>query len=384
MIESPAIGLQLMNPSPPEKVFATRYFGSKRRIYTARGVREVESVFRRPGEFDNILHGQLESALQAGRSEIVVLDIGSGEGELFADFLRNPKVGKKSRAFLGAHPEFKVRMLGLTDSPNTESHLRGKPVNVNENKLDDESKRLKREQLEIKNVYYTLTRTKTLAKFLQAQNVDTVDFALATCSLMYFSPKVYEEVLQTTVGRMSRGGKFVASLIKPSFYDLFPNFAAIDFDEIGDMPVGDSAASRWLIRVNTEGRSIKDVEKDVAIHTGEQRDIEEEKRALAAACETYQRIGVLTEDDINQARITMEKRVFTYGLTERQKLYVLANIILAGAFGRLSDRKDAEFWQSASAVIDSLKGVTSDVWDWDTLDTTSDRVPRVIVFTKTE
>ena len=373
MIESSIIGSQGSNPKPAERIFAGRYFGPNGPDYTARGVREVEIMLENLVKFDHVLHGQLELALQAGRSEVVVLDIGSGEGELFADFLRNPKVGKKSRAFLGAHPEFKVRMLGLTDSPDAESHLREKPVNINEDKLDNESKRLKEEQLEIKNVYYTLTRTQTLEKFLQAQGVETVDFALATCSLMCFSPKVYEEVLQTTVAKMRKGGKFVASLIAPSIYDTFPTSYVDSLTTYG-MPLGD-AARKWLIYVNTCPRSVKNVAK----YAKYPQDIKDERRALEAAWKTYERIGVLTEADIAQARGAMEINVDGLDFTEREKFYVLANITLAGAFARLVSRKDEEFWQKASAVINNLKGITGDVLSY-----ASDETPKAIVFTKTE
>jgi hypothetical protein len=272
---------------------------------------------------DDFLAEQLVSAFNAGRSEAVLLDIGSGTGELFASFIQDYSMGKKSRAFLRTNPQFKVQMIGLTDSPTASHHLKVMPIELLDGMLKEDSKRLQ-EQVEIRNVYYSLARGQSLNDFLKTQGIETIDLAVAIQSLRYLGPKVFEEVLQTVVSKMPRGGKLIASGVSESV----PGYDGACGDEF--------YVPEKLIHPDRATRRSMLYWKGIEPGAAEKSDPEAEKEALEAAWQTYKRLGVLTDERIEEVRQSFEQ---TAGITDRARFAWLAHTTLEEAFVKLKSRQ---------------------------------------------
>lgn len=307
-----------------------------------RDIALVNDELRGSGKkFDDFLVEQLNLAFDSGRPEAVLLDIGSGTGELFASFIQDHSMGKRSRAFLATHPDFKVRMIGLTDSPTPDRHLTQMPVEVLDGMLKDESKRLQ-EQVEIKNVYYSLARGQSLSGFLKTQGVETIDLALATQSLRYLGPKVFEEVLQTVVSMMPKGGKLVGAGVLESI----PGY---------DGPCGDEFyIPEEFIHPDRATRKSMLYWKGIEPGAAEKSDPEAEKEALEAAWQTYKRLGVLTDERIEEVRQGLEE---TVGITDRTRFAWLAHTTLEEAFAKLKARKKAGIDSVKSQTLTEVKDV---------------------------
>lgn len=334
--------------------------GSKKRVHTSlyngptsytdhnRGVGQVETLFRELGNsFDSILTTRLEAAAQAGRSSVTVVDIGSGEGGMLRNFLTDPQVGEKSRSFLNQYPDFKLRMIGLTDSPDEAHHLTEKPLGEDESKLDDEARSINT-RIDATNYYYSLTRLQTLDRFFQAQNIEFMDLALATASLRYLSPAVFEEVVKTAVGKLHPGGEFIAT----GFVGSHAGFAGSRNERLNvrNIPPGTSRKS-MLYENNAEfpsGAINKGILSGVA---------SQEQAAFGQAANTYKRLGVLADEEIAAEREAIKSDERYAGLTSRQELHLLANKTLSRGFTRLRERKDTERTKSKQAILESIEDV---------------------------
>jgi len=323
------------------------YHGPTKPDCLKRNIAEVdETLIETKRTFDSFLVEQLHLVFQAGRSEATFLDIGSGEGGLFISFLTDPNEGKESKAFLKDHLGFKLRMVGLTDSPSLETHLREKPVELGE-PADEESERL-REQVIFSNVHYSLARTQTLEDFLGLQGIETIDLAFATQSLRYLGPRVFEEVIKTTAARLPKGGKFVAWGIAKTV----PGFrGALNHDlNVQNIPT-DVPTRKWMLsslayRNNNKAPGVDAISVDVT---------EAEKQALAQALETYKRLGVLTDVVIEGTRIALDRE--TKYFTEKEKFQMLARRLLSMGEFRLANRKSEYIKRIKLGILKDVVGV---------------------------
>lgn len=155
------------------------------------------------GNFDELVYEQLLFAQSHGQNKITILDIGcEKEAKLYEDFLHNPEVGKKTRHFLSEHRNMYLELVGLTDATEVETFGKtNKQLSVDENEIRGKAR----------IVNYTLTAVQTLERFLKEQNIKSTNLVLATWSLAYLSPNVFEEVLRTASNSLQKGGRFLGS-----------------------------------------------------------------------------------------------------------------------------------------------------------------------------
>jgi hypothetical protein len=331
----------MVETAKPQRIHAGLYHGpdDERMRRSVLGINgELAPTGR---EFDDFLVEQMELAFQAGRQQAVFLDIGSGTGELFASVLENLNMVRQSRAFLESHPRFKLRMIGLTDSPTPEDHLKKMPVEVLEAKLGDSSKRINREQIMVSNIFYSLARTQTLDAFLQLQGVEAIDLAMATQSLRYLGPKVFEEVLSTAVSKLPEGGKFIATGLTESI----PGYIGAEGNEF-NIP----EESIHLTATRESFLYWSGVEPG----SGEASDLEAEQQAFEEACNTYKRIGVLTQERIKEIRQGIDRIV---GVTPRAKFIWFAEDVLHEGFDKLKTKNRARITQQKRQIINGIKDV---------------------------
>lgn len=112
-------------PIPQGHQIAHGYHGTEVQPQN-RGVESCEKLWNREikvGSFDDLILSQLENAKKQGRKKITVLDIGSGQGNLFRDYLSDAKTGTKSREFLSQNKDLRVDLVGVTDANSVEELL---------------------------------------------------------------------------------------------------------------------------------------------------------------------------------------------------------------------------------------------------------------------
>jgi hypothetical protein len=286
--------------------------------------------------FDERLCEQLERVQAEGRSELILLDIGSGDGGLFRKFLERPWENNLSRGFMYDNPNFRIRMVGMTDSPSPEAINTQKSVVPNETGLDDDDLDINR-RIKVENIYWSLTRTQTLADFLQANQVGSVDLVTATESLRYLSVPVFTEVVRTTWDRLSPGGQFVAQGLSRSEPGIKYGGIESGFWET-EASERDETLWKKLLRDNVNDRGTM----AAVVYPPPFETFEEGREALDRAVEKYKSMGVLTDEEVKTLALELENRPEYQKASPNQRIMARANRILSTGFSRLRSRRDKE------------------------------------------
>jgi hypothetical protein len=155
------------------------------------------------GSLDDLLTTEIRAALNRKSDSISLLDIGSGpQGQLLKELATQNNILPETSALLRQNPDFHIYATGLTDAESKETFLHAKPLNIPESD---------NRQIHAQNVEYSLTAAQTLENFTQVKKIENLDLVLATFSLTYLGPKVFEQTIRTVIQKLSPGGKFIAA-----------------------------------------------------------------------------------------------------------------------------------------------------------------------------
>jgi hypothetical protein len=129
------------------------------------------------GSFDDLIFNQLENAQKHDRKKVTILDIGSGQGNLFKDFLAKPQFGSKSREFLLQNKDFNIDMIGITDAKSIDELLTEQEITAQGESVPDNV------QIKAKNIKYTLSFQQRVADVLKSQKIEGIDLCVSTVAL---------------------------------------------------------------------------------------------------------------------------------------------------------------------------------------------------------
>ncbi|MEO8581796.1 MAG: hypothetical protein ABI425_04475 [Patescibacteria group bacterium] len=173
-----------------------------------RGINSIEKVWQlenkiQIGSLDELINQQIERAIENDQKNITILDIGSGPtGQLLTEIATVAELSlPKTKALLSAHPELTIRCTGLTDAQSIDTFFQATQLQSSETDT----------QVTAQNIEYTLTAKQTLEKFLEKLDVDHAELVLATFSLTYMGPKVFEQTVRTVISKLSQGGTFAVA-----------------------------------------------------------------------------------------------------------------------------------------------------------------------------
>ena len=187
------------------------YQGPSDAIYTARSMATCEAMWNenevKPGTFDDLLSAQLMQASTEGRTEVVVLDLGSGEAALIKNAVNDTGLEGsktfKSRQVLSANPQLQVRLLGLTDARKPEDFLTSEVINPNSSyTIPHPTSR----QITAENYRYTITPNQTLGQFLDAVNAPQLDLIVSTSFFFHLEGNVFDNTLLDSARALRSGG----------------------------------------------------------------------------------------------------------------------------------------------------------------------------------
>jgi len=137
------------------------YKGSEGPNSTERGIYLIHHLYNYSDKeglvlnnfFDSNLKKHLERINTLGKDELVLIDIGSGEGMVLVDLLDQPNLTKESRQFLTKNPNIKITAIGLTDSPNALEQGKEKHIIRKFSNPLDEIDLLINKRIKIKNYF---------------------------------------------------------------------------------------------------------------------------------------------------------------------------------------------------------------------------------------
>ncbi len=187
------------------------YQGPSDAIYTARSMATCEAMWNenevKPGTFDDLLSAQLMQASTEGRTEVVVLDLGSGEAALIKNVINDTGLEGsktfKSRQVLSANPQLQVRLVGLTDAKKPEDFLTSEAITPNSSyTIPHPTSR----QITAENYRYTITTNQTLGKFLDAAKAPQLDLIVSTSFFFHLEGVVYDNTLLDSARALRSGG----------------------------------------------------------------------------------------------------------------------------------------------------------------------------------
>ncbi len=377
-------------------VVANIYRGPREPAKHNRGIRAVEYGF---GEldlsFDGLTRLYLEKALMEGRTEVVGLDIGSGQGGLMRSFLENPTLGEGTRDLLRYHPELRLKLIGFTDAPSVDMHLKELPLNANPDLVDNQNG-----QISAANYAYTLTRWQTLKSFMDDKGIEGLDFILATKSLGFVSPVIFEETLHTGVDALVppgqgfdekfQGGMFIAYYFGGHLpwswgsrnngfrtnagpMNLFKRHWTLV--RRNNLPVIDAAPESRFHYVSADTGEVvygSMVDQYVAVLNAYidtplahevnkkdrilSKDPDEHRRLVERAWGFYKRLGVLSDQDIQLAQEKISSQLpAEHGSIARFDL--LAKRTLALAFRKYEVLKRRANLQEKRGIVEGIPGV---------------------------
>jgi len=206
-----------MTEKPPllhQRIFSKQYQGPTEEASHNRGVDRFEQIFGTLGlDFDEVITLQLEKAVAYGESEVVVLDVGSGDAGIFREFLTDPDANVITREFLEAHQDVSLKLIGLTDALSPDAFFTEKPLHLKQQSLP-------LDQVQAHNYYYTLTRNQDLAHFLEKLGVSQLNMMLAIQSFRYMNGRAFKEVLSTALAKMPVGGQILID----GYFGSLPGF----------------------------------------------------------------------------------------------------------------------------------------------------------------
>jgi hypothetical protein len=215
-------------PLPTGRKIVDSYHGTKVQPQH-RGIEACQNLWNEEiktvGSFDDLIFNQLENAKKQGRKKVTVLDIGSGKGNLFADYLSKPQLGKKSREFLTNNTDFNIDMVGITDAKTPEELLTEQKITSETENIIDNS------QIKARNIRYTLSYNQRIEDVLEKFKIEGVDLCTSTLALTYLGPSTFSNTIEDVIKNLNSGGQMIAydySGIAPGIIESDPGFLNLD------------------------------------------------------------------------------------------------------------------------------------------------------------
>ncbi len=333
----------------PQKIWAAQYQGPTSPEYHSRSIMDIDDGLmeftdgKNTVAFDYLMASGMKRAKLMGRKEFTLLDIGSGDGGIFQDFLSTPLIAEDSRAFLAQNPDFKVLFIGITDSPDTKSHNTYKSFEIDQLRLSDEDKRIN-SQVEVRNMHWSLTRTQSLADFLDANAIGSVDLAMATESLRYVSTRVFKDTVETVVQRLVIGGRFVCQ----GFTGTEPGFSSRKDNYFKVTPYSEKDPTVWkrLLRTLGTDRELEDEYPDLT-----KQQLQE---GLDRAIGVYVRLGLLDQEEVEHDIRFVEANPLNNLISPLDIIRAKAALMLSKGFNRLYIKNRQQARLDKNGVLDSF------------------------------
>src|SRR4029078_5697231 len=125
--------------------------------------------------FDVLVEGRIDPARKNGR-DVVVFDLGAGDGNISRDFLSAPAFSYRTRRKLaGGTVSTRVRFYSVTDSPTAQDHFMVTPFTVSADHGN--------EQLDGHQVHYSITTSQSIPRLFDCLNVPSADLIVANSFL---------------------------------------------------------------------------------------------------------------------------------------------------------------------------------------------------------
>ncbi len=174
----------------------------------SRNVRDFEHNMSRRvfGEIcvDSIITKQLRRAARKGRDNVVVVDLGGGDGEFTRQFLSDPTVSSQTRNRLRGKDE-SVILYSITDAQKESDHLLRQPITPRIKRLADPID----EKMRGVQVNYSVTTRQPVADLLKELQVKGIDLAVASNFMSYLRVPVFKAVTEDVIGALRPGGQFL-------------------------------------------------------------------------------------------------------------------------------------------------------------------------------
>ena len=274
-------------PLPKGHRIASGYHGTEVQPQY-RGVEACQNLLNKEikvGTFDDLIVNQLENAKKQDRSKITILDIGSGQGNLFRDFLSNASLGQKTREFLSQNSDFTIEMIGVTDAKSVDELLEKKEITADALNSPDNS------QIKALNIKYTLSYNQRIGDILKANNIDGIDLCVSTVAFTYLGPGTFENAVTDVIDNLHSGGQMVAydySGIAPGIIQPDPMFLSLDIRNIPDVK------NETSLKATLHEQSIRFSRRGL--------NIEEEEKALEKAEDLMVKVNAVKQDEIDKRR----------------------------------------------------------------------------------
>jgi len=282
-------------PVPSGHRIASGYHGVERVQSQNRGIKECQDFWNseiKVGSFDDLILAQLENAKKQGRKSVAILDIGSGKGNLFQEFLSDVQAGSKSRAFLERNSDFNIEMLGITDAKSVDELLTEQEIVAKGDSTPDNS------QIKAKNIEYTLSSNQGIEDVLKAQKIEGIDLCVSTVALTYLGPNVFENTLKDVIKNLHSGGQMVAyeyAGTTPGIIEPVVGERSLDIRDISDESLRYSSSLKATLseKATRFGRIVS--------MPGE-LNIDDEEKQLERAEDLMVSVGAITADALEKRR----------------------------------------------------------------------------------
>lgn len=332
------------------KIFARQYQGPTDMRHS-RGIPEVDEGILGLSDkeigtvaVDSLFSSAMLNAKKRGSDHVTVLDIGSGDAGMYEEFLTIPWFANMSRRFLAQNPNFRLSLVGITDSPSVEEHNTLKEFRVKEEALDSRDRAVN-EQVDVRNIYWSLTRTQPLSEVLDVNGIPVVDLAFATHSLRYVSPRVFKDTLDGVVDRLTVGGQFVCV----GYSGTEPGFSSKRNDVFKSSPLSRQDQTPWKRLLRSSVNFGPDYLKEFAHLT----DVELEA-ALRRAIGVYVRLGALNPEEVMKDLNLVDANPTGGLLTNADFFQAKANMLLLRGYNRLRDMRMSGAKLVKTDIINSL------------------------------
>ncbi len=164
------------------------------------------------GTVDQLVADQVRNAFKQKRNSITVLDLGSGEGQLLHDMIDYPEQMPQTVLALqeikaANVTNFTITIIGLTDT----SGIAQRP-SVNGTVYASQSAHIPpgiNYPTTATNFGYAIFNGQSLRQFLEINNIKNLDLVLATETMMYLKPHLFQSTLTDIADALTPGGRSV-------------------------------------------------------------------------------------------------------------------------------------------------------------------------------
>ncbi len=311
-----------------------------------RDIREIEGTWRLEDEFaiptvDQLLSEQIELAIASGKSEVAVLDIGSGDGGLLYDVVNHPKKLAKTWQLLQTHPELKIKLIGLTDAKKPEDFLAKIAIPTS----------TENPQLTADNYFYTVTATQTIEQFLEAAQQPEVQLILATVSLAYMGANTFSKTMDDSFAALGPSGKMLVS----NYGTKHPGFHVSSIVKTLNASGLQNSEQEWqqdLHALFTGDASADDV--DLNTFLGMANDIMKRFQRIPEMAQAFE-IAKKKMELRMQTLPKLLRNIFVGRKKKEHELYGYKNVFVVAlitAIQELGERKVRELWHEKINILD--------------------------------